>query len=189
MTPSLPRGQSAPKVRAPGVILRDLQNHGAPGETRTWHTLAHASGRYSPSPPCSRLGPPCGDDTPSPTERAADSRETGCQQTPSPVLLRLPSKRGVGGGDRGSPRREWRAGVRPLGGRGVCPACSGKSDRVRAAGPAHGPGLAAEPGVWGGQQSGPHVAVLRTDRRGGQGQECGGPCSNPGETVVTRTRR
>lgn len=116
VTPSLPRGQSALKVRAPGVILRDLQNHGAPGETRTWHTLAHASGRYSPSPPCSRLGPPCGDDTPSPTERAADSRETGCQQMPSPVLLRLPSKRGVGGGDRGSPRREWRAGVGPWGG-------------------------------------------------------------------------
>lgn len=118
MTPSLPRGQSALKVRAPGVILRDLQNHGAPGETRTWHTLAHASRRYSPSPPCSRLGPPCGDDTPSPTERTADGEETGRQQTPSPVLLRLPSKRGVGGGDGGSPRREWRAGVRPLGGGG-----------------------------------------------------------------------
>lgn len=55
------------------------------------------------------------------------------------------------------------------GGRGVCPACSGKSDGVRAAGPPRGPGLAAELGVWGGQRSGPHVAVLRTDRRGGAG--------------------
>lgn len=121
VTPSLPRGQSAPKVRAPGVILRDLQNHGAPGETRTWHTLAHASRRCSPSPPCSRLGPPCGDDTPSPMEHAADGGETGCQQTPSPVLLRLPSKRGVGGGDGGLPEEGMACRCEAPGGVGSVP--------------------------------------------------------------------
>lgn len=42
MTPSLPRGQSAPKVRAPGVILRDLQNHGSP---RRNSNLAHLGTR------------------------------------------------------------------------------------------------------------------------------------------------
>lgn len=50
-------------------------------------------------------------------EHAADGGETGCQQTPSPVLLRLPSKRGVGGGD-GLPEEGMACRCRPLGGGG-----------------------------------------------------------------------